>query len=78
MRVHDKSESVITFRQHVGSGAYQGVAFDLGIATDHAGDLLGLPVISFDDGRDTTVILELDDLLPMAWLAARGGDEDDG
>ena len=65
MKVHGKNGGFITFRVHVGSGEYEGHEFKLGIATTAAGDLLGLPVVSWDDG--TTVTFEMEDLIPKAY-----------
>lgn len=65
MKVHGKHDGTITFRTHVSSGEYKGHEFKLGIATTPAGDLLGLPVVSWDDG--TTVIFEMKDLIPEAY-----------
>ena len=56
---------VITFRVHVGNGEYKGHEFRLGVATTPAGDLLGLPVVSWDDG--ITVTFEMEDLIPKAY-----------
>lgn len=39
--------------------------FELGVATTPAGNLLGLPIVSWDDG--TTVIFELKDLISKAY-----------
>jgi hypothetical protein len=72
MKVHGKDGGTITFRAHVGSGEYKGHGFKLGVATTPAGDLLGLPVVSWDDG--TTVIFEMEDLIPKAY-ELRGGAE---
>lgn len=65
MKVHGKNGCVITFRAHVGSGEYKGHEFELGVAITPAGDLLGLPVVSWDDG--TTVTFEMEDLIPKAY-----------
>lgn len=65
MKVHGKNSGTITFRVHVGNGEYKGNEFELGVATTPAGDLLGLPVVSWDDG--TTVTFEIEDLIPKAY-----------
>ena len=65
MKVHGKDGGTITFRVHVGNGEYKGHGFELGVATTSAGDLLGLPVVSWDDG--TTVTFEMEDLIPKAY-----------
>ena len=44
---------------------YKGHEFKLGVATTPAGDLLGLPVVSWDNG--TTVTFEMEDLIPKAY-----------
>lgn len=65
MKVHGKNGGVITFRTNVGNGEYKGHEFRLGVATTPAGDLLGLPVVSWDDG--ITVTFEMEDLIPKAY-----------
>ena len=70
MKYHDKNGGTITFRAHVGNGEYKGHGFNLGITTNGCGDLLGMPVISWDDG--TTITFELDDIIPKAYECAFG------
>ena len=65
MNVHGKNGGLITFRAHIGSGEYKGHEFKLGVATTPAGDLLGLPVVSWDNG--TTVTFEMEDLILKAY-----------
>ena len=67
MQKHDNTGGIIAFREHVGSGDYKGVGFKLGIACSPDGTLLGLPVVTFDDERNTTVTFELEDILPQAF-----------
>lgn len=64
MKVYGKNDDTITFRAHVGSGEYKGHEFKLGVVTTPAGDLLGLPVVSWDDGTTTTFEIEV---LPKAY-----------
>ena len=73
MKLHGKDGGMITFRVHVGSGEHKCHEFKLGVATTPAGDLLGLPVVSWDDG--TTVTFELEDLVPRAYEHAFGEEE---
>lgn len=70
MKKHDDEGGTITFRAYVGYGEYRGCKFELSTAMTPAGDLLGLPVFVWDDGKHTTVTLELNDLLPMAYSYA--------
>lgn len=65
MKVHGREGGTITFRAHVGGGEYRGHGFEFATATTPAGDLLGLPVVSWDDG--TTVTFEMEDLIPQAY-----------
>lgn len=69
MRYHGKDGGIITFRYHVGSGEYRGHRYKLAVASTPAGDLLGMPVVSWDDG--STVTFELDDVIPKAYNFAR-------
>lgn len=70
MKLYDKNGDVIVFRAHVGNGEYRGRKFHFGTATTPAGDLLGLPVVSWDDG--TVVAFEMADLIPRAYTCAFG------
>lgn len=78
MKRHDRHGGTITFRTYVGSGTYGDVGFDLGVATTPGGTLLGLPVVDFHDERGTSVTIELEDVLAMAWGFATEGRGDDG
>ena len=69
MRYHGKDGGIITFRYHVGGGEYRGHCYKLAVASTPAGDLLGMPVVSWDDG--STVTFELDDVIPKAFNFAR-------
>ncbi len=72
MKVHGKNGGTIMFRAHVGSGEYKGHEFKLGVATTPAGDLLGLPVVSWDNG--TTVTFDMEDLIPKAYELSGGAE----
>lgn len=65
MRVYGKNDGTITFRAPAGSGEYMRHKFKLEVATTPAGNLLGLPVVSWDDG--ITVVFELEDLIAKAY-----------
>ena len=57
------------FRMFVGDGTYHGIKFDLCVTTTPAGDLTGMPIVSFkdDDGKTIgTACLELEEVLDMA------------
>ena len=70
MRVHAHDSDEIVFREHVGTGTYRGVEFRYSIARSPAGTLIGLPVVEFDGGQAPMVVVELGDILPLAYRAA--------
>lgn len=65
MKMHDKHDGMIHFREFIGTGTYKGFKFDFGYS-----DQSGMPVISFDDPRNTTITFELEDLLIPAMKKA--------
>lgn len=65
MKYHGKDGGIITFRHYVGSGEYRGRRYELSVASTPAGDLLGVPVVTLDDG--STVTFELADIIPHAY-----------
>ena len=77
MRFHGKNGGIITFRASVGDGEYKGHKFRLAVSCTPDGALLGMPVVTWDDG--STVTFELDDIIPHAFNYAtnHGGFEED-
>lgn len=72
MRIHDRSGGTITFREHIGSGDYRGVPFDLAVTMAPNGTLTGMPVVTFDD---VTVTFDLVDVVGQAYDFAFREDE---
>ncbi len=64
MKIHRKSDDVITFRSHVGNGDYRNTPFDLAVTAMPDGTLLGMPVVTFGD---TTVVFDLEDVVSQAY-----------
>ena len=72
MRIHDRSGGTITFREHIGSGVYRDVPFDLAVTAAPDGTLTGMPVVTFGEA---TVTFDLEDVLEQAYAFAFYGDE---
>ena len=72
MRIHDRFGGVVTFKEHIGSGDYRGIPFDLAVTTAPDGTLTGMPVVTFGD---VTVTFDLVDVVGQAYDFAFQGDE---
>lgn len=72
MRIHDRFGGIVTFKEHIGSGNYRGVPFDLAVTAAPDGTLTGMPVVTFDD---VTVTFDLVDVVGQAYDFAFQGDE---
>ena len=73
MKLHTKKGGKICFQQYVGDGNYGETEFTLCVSMRPDGALLGMPVINFKDDEHTTVVFELEDILPMAYEFAYRG-----
>lgn len=69
MLVHTRDGGSITFRQHIGDGTYEGHKFKLGITCTPDGRLLGMPVVSWDNG--VTVTWEMEDIIHPSFEPVR-------
>jgi len=76
MLKHDRNGGTLTFRLFIGSGEYNGLPFDLCVATTPAGTVLGLPIIEFKDKDSTLVTFELEELVERAYEFAFGDEAD--
>ena len=65
MKYHDERGGFITFRVAIGNGKYKGHKFELAVSRGVDGTILGMPVVTWDDG--STVTFELDDVIPHAF-----------
>ena len=73
MKVYQKDGNRRFFHQHVGKGTCRGVHFDLSVAMNAGGDLIGLPIIMWENGP--TVVVEVDEIVALAYKAAFGEGE---
>ncbi|WP_314040656.1 hypothetical protein [Slackia exigua] len=72
MRIHNRFGGIVTFKEHIGSGDYRGIPFDLAVTTAPDGTLTGMPVVTFGEA---TVTFDLEDVLEQAYACAFYGDE---
>lgn len=72
MKIHRKSDDIITFRSYVRSGDYRDIPFDLAVTSMPDGTLLGMPVVTFGD---VTVVFDLEDVISQAYDFAFQKDE---
>lgn len=73
MKVYQKDDDRIFYRQHVGKGTIGGLHFDMYVAMNREGDLIGLPIIEWENG--TSVVVEVDEIVALAYKAAFGEGE---